>query len=142
MNSEIAFHIGDQYENWEFDLEINFDLQKTIANKELYLVYNWVSQQKKFLNYRPHSAKLIYYWDILNTVILNFLNNEQAFYNNLNQRLTKKFNNPIIVNKNEDLIYKFKDEEIEYWSILRNDSIIILYGYSKNLERFYNTLLC
>lgn len=142
MKSEIPFHVGDQYENWEFDLEVNFDLQKTIANKELYIVYHWVGQQKKFLNYRPHSTKLICYWDILNTVILNFLNNEQTFYNNLNQKLIKKFNNPKIVNKNEDLIYKFKDEEIEYWSILRNDSIIILYGYSECQERFYNTLLC
>ncbi|MCQ4140418.1 hypothetical protein NOM92_10930, partial [Chryseobacterium sp. EO14] len=81
MKAKIPFRIGYQYDNWELDL---ITLPDRIPEDNLYISYLWVGKNfKKFLTFTPHKTELIFYWDILNTVILTFLERDIEYYNKI-----------------------------------------------------------
>ncbi|UMB52617.1 hypothetical protein MKD41_09735 [Lutibacter sp. A64] len=74
-NTKLPFQIGEQYENWEFELEIlpdrinGYDSYKYIGN-----------EFKFFLNYLPDETELIFNLDILECVLFVFKNRDKQFY--------------------------------------------------------------
>ena len=83
MNSdELPFEIGEDYEKWEFDLEV-------IGKERLpmYDSYLYVGKIKKYLNYLPQKTELIFHWDLLEIVILTFADLEDTIRQELNREL-------------------------------------------------------
>ena len=83
MNSdELPFEIGEDYEKWEFDLEV-LDYERI----PLYDSYLYVGKIKKFLNFSPQKTELIFHWDVLEIVILTFIELEDSTKQDLNRKL-------------------------------------------------------
>ncbi|AZI20726.1 hypothetical protein [Chryseobacterium taklimakanense] len=84
-NKYLPFQIGEQYENWEFDLE--YLQEEKIPGYDSYL-YLW---KKPFLHIIPSRIELIFSLDILQVVIMTckFENLEQL--NQFREILDLKF---------------------------------------------------
>lgn len=66
MNSEILpFQLGIEYENWEFDLE---PIEDRIRGYDSYIYIRTVS----VFGVKTRNIELIFHWDILVAVILEF----------------------------------------------------------------------
>lgn len=127
MNSdELPFEIGEDYENWEFDLELlNYE------RIPFYDSYLYIGDVKKFLNFLPQKTELIFYWDILEIVILTFNNMEN---NSIQDFIRKLKLSHKISSLQDDLkcsYYEYKCGSLRYCVIsqLPNKTIII-YGSS------------
>ncbi|MGU3375219.1 hypothetical protein [Chryseobacterium sp. M5A1_1a] len=116
MKPRIPFRIGYQYDNWELNL---ISIADSISENGLYCSYLWVgSQIKKFLNFIPHRTELIFYWDRLEVVILEFDKKSEHYYNKMNKALSEKFNDFTSENLPDGtIIYKFTDKKVSYWNI-------------------------
>ena len=88
---DLPFLIGEQYENWEFELEILPDRIKGMDS------YKYIGKEiHKFLNYIPVQSELIFDLDILECVVLVFedenifskLINELLQFDSLNNHIT------------------------------------------------------
>ena len=79
---KIPFKLGMQYDNWEFDLEV-LDYERI----PLYDSYLYVGKIKKFLNISPQKTELIFHWDVLEIVILTFIDLEDSTKQDLNRKL-------------------------------------------------------
>ncbi|MBX2948812.1 MAG: hypothetical protein KF704_06000 [Crocinitomicaceae bacterium] len=61
----LPFHLGMEYENWEFDLEpINDRIKGSLS----YLYTKDIS----IFGVKPRNIELIFYWEILSAIILEF----------------------------------------------------------------------
>lgn len=88
MKPRIPFRIGYQIDNWEKDLAITDDR----FENDLYCSYLWAGkEQKKFLNFEPIRTELIFHWDRLEVVILNFGKQSKDYFNKLNEALSERF---------------------------------------------------
>ncbi len=115
MKPRIPFRIGYQYGNWEMNL---ITLSDRIPENDLYISYLWVgSKVKKFLNFISHRTELIFYWDRLEVVILDFDNKSLKFYEKLNLALQLKFPNCTTETYSNYIIHKFTTEKVIYWTI-------------------------
>ena len=65
-NKKLPFQIGEQYENWEFNLEV-LDFER-IKGFDSYLYLKEVN----FLGIKSNYAELIFLFDILEQIILKF----------------------------------------------------------------------
>lgn len=140
MKPKIPFRIGYQYDNWELDV---ITLPDRIPENDLYISYLWVGNETKmFLNFPPHRTELIFYWDILNTVILTFLDRDIEYYYKILSALETKFGQSEMHKNKRAIINKYKTKNIEYWCIYKLRTITIQYGISQTMNRIYNTLLC
>ncbi|MDR6406108.1 MULTISPECIES: hypothetical protein [Chryseobacterium] len=75
MKPQIPFRIGYQYDNWELSL---MSIVDSISDNS-YSSYLWVgSEVKKFLNFTPQRTELIFYWDLLEVVILELIRNQKS----------------------------------------------------------------
>lgn len=63
----LPFEIGQDYEVWEFDVEV-IDVER-IPNYDSYM---YLGEIKRCLNYISDRTELIFYWDRLEIVILTF----------------------------------------------------------------------
>jgi len=61
----LPFHLGMQYENWEFDLE------PTNNRIKGYDSYIYIKEITVF-GIKPRKIELIFYWELLVTIILDF----------------------------------------------------------------------
>lgn len=61
----LPFHLGMEYENWEFDLEPINDRIKG------YLSYLYTKDISIF-DVKPRNIELIFHWEILSAIILEF----------------------------------------------------------------------
>lgn len=127
MNSdELPFKIGEGYENWEFNLEV-LNYQRI----PFYDSYLYVGEVKKFLNILPQKTELIFDWDVLEIVILTFIDLEDNTRQDLNRKL--KLSNKI--SSSQDHLKcsysEYKSGSLRYCVIsqLPNKTIII-YGSS------------
>ncbi len=122
----LPFQIGEHYEKWEFDLEV-LDYERI----PLYDSYLYVGKIKKFLNISPQKTELIFHWDVLEIVILTFIDLEDNTRQNLNRKL--KLSNKI--SSSQDHLKcsysEYKSGSLRYCVIsqLPNKTIII-YGRS------------
>ncbi|MBB6332985.1 hypothetical protein HNP24_003988 [Chryseobacterium sediminis] len=107
-----------------------------------YCSYIWVgSEIKKFLNFIPHRTELIFYWDILEVVILEFDKKSEHYYKRLNKALSERATrvNPEVL-PDGMIIHKFIISKVIYWNIYFpvNKEIRLIYfsnsfGYIKTL---------
>ena len=81
----LPFGIGEQYENWEFDLEI-LDTDK-IKGFDSYLYL----KNFKFLETIPAQIKLIFSFDILELVIITITTKDHREVGKLIDLMTKTF---------------------------------------------------
>ncbi|MCT4235560.1 hypothetical protein HZP42_04095 [Elizabethkingia anophelis] len=124
-NFHYPFIIGEQYEKWEFDLEL--------LNHERILGFDSYFYLRKvyFLGMPPKYVELLFCLDILKVVILTMdfrtLNEAQNFRNFLDLNFGKK-----IQSENVDI---YKVLEIEMWltHTSLNYKINIAYGNRENL---------
>jgi len=125
-NKHLPFQIGEQYEKWEFDLEV-------ICKERIpmYDSYLYIGEVKKFLNISPQKTELIFHWDVLEIVILTFIDLEDNTRQDLNRKL--KLSNKI--SSSQDHLKcsysEYKSGSLRYCVIsqLPNKTIII-YGSS------------
>jgi hypothetical protein len=131
---KIPFEIGLDYEIWEFDLEV-LDHER-IANYDSYL---YVGEINKFLNFSTYQTELIFHWDILEMVVLTFLNINTTTL--LNQLETFNFSSEIIKYK---LIKYTRHREVIYMILLNSKETILIYGNpnkSKEILKVLDSIL-
>ena len=80
--SFLPFQIGEQYENLEFELEV-----MSIERIPFHDSYLYTGDVKKFLNFSPQKTELIFHWDVLEIVILTFIELEDSTKQDLNRKL-------------------------------------------------------
>lgn len=111
---KLPFQIGEQYEDWEFELDILLDRIKG------YDSYKYIGEEVKFfLNYLPDEIELIFNLDILECVLLVFkdLTEEQL----------------------ENLKISVKNEE-GVKLILKSNTVYLIYGLTDLKVRLANSL--
>lgn len=133
----LPFEIGQDYENWEFDLEIT-DLER-LPN---YDSYSYLGGVKKFLNIISDKTELIFYWDRLEAVILTFLNVEINSVEKFKIELKYKCHFPIYLVYSNFEIYKYRSGNLKLYLIWeKSNTLIVLYGNSISLEEIYSSIL-
>lgn len=132
MKPRIPFRIGYQYDNWELNL---MGIEDRIKESDLYSSYLWVgNSMKKFLNFTPDRTELIFHWDRLEIVILDFNNKSKSHYDELNEALLQRFpESTSETNSDEDVILKYNTLKVTYWNVyyLKTNKIKIMY-FSKS----------
>lgn len=136
MKKEILpFQIGEDYENWEFDLVVlNYE---TIPFYDSYL---YVGEVKKFLNILPHKTELIFSFDILELVIITINTKDHREMGKLIGLMTKTFGD-YMEHEQEYLsacIYKLKDSN-QIWLIYEplEDKTYLIYGNPKLIIQLF-----
>ena len=121
MKPRIPFRIGYQYDNWELDL---ISVEDRIKDSDLYSSYLWVgSTMKKFLGFIPDRTELIFHWDRLEIVILEFGNKSKSYYDELNNALSKRFPKFTSINHfNGGIIFKYSTLKVTYWNVYYPDT--------------------
>ncbi|WP_294230355.1 hypothetical protein [uncultured Chryseobacterium sp.] len=139
MKTRIPFRIGYQYGNWELSL---MSIADSISDNS-YCSYLWVgSETKKFLGFIPHRTELIFYWDILEVVILEFDKKSEHYYNRINKALSdrvERVNFEIL--PDGMVIHKFITSKVHYWNIYFPVSKEIRLIYFSNSFTYINLLL-
>ena len=84
-----------------------------------YCSYLWVGNEvKKFLNFTPHRTELIFYWDILEVVILEFDKKSEHYYNRMNKALSDRVTRVNLeILPDGMIIHKFVTRKVHYWNI-------------------------
>jgi len=134
-NQLLPFQIGEEYENWEFDLEPS-DEERILGFDSYFHI-----RDLSFLGIIPIYAELVFCWDILKVVILtlDFETREQLelFRNilDLNFGGRTQFENEYL----QAEIYKIA-KHTELWLVYIPDGyrVEISYGSSKYLKEIYN----
>ena len=134
-NQLLPFQIGEEYENWEFDLEPS-DEERILGFDSYFHI-----RDLSFLGIIPRYAELVFCWDILKVVILtlDFETREQLEL--FRDILDLNFGSRTQL-KNEYLkaeIYSIA-RHIELWLVYISDGyrIEISYGSNKYLNIIYN----
>ena len=138
--TDLPFQIGKQYENWELDLIL---LPSKIKENELFTSYLYVGNQTKtLLGFSPHRIELLFQWDILNTVIMTFLDRDVDYYNKILNVLEATYGISTEINKYGKVIQVFKVKNLEIWSKYSSGTVSIIYGISGTLATYSYSLLC
>ena len=140
MKPRIPFRIGYQYDNWELNL---ISIADTVSKNGSYCSYLWVgSTIRKFLNFTPHRIELIFYWDRLEVVILEFDKKSEHYYNRMNKALSEKFQSFAVENLPDGtIIYKFNDKKVSYWNIYYAPAKAIKLIYFSNQFSYIHQIL-
>lgn len=141
MKPQIPFRIGYQYDNWELSL---MSIADSISDNS-YSSYLWVgSEVKKFLNFTPHRTELIFYWDLLEVVILEFDQKSEIYYSRINKAITERFLDSeftLEIHPDGTIIHKFVTRKVNYWNIYFPASKEIRLIYFSNSFTYINTIL-
>lgn len=134
-NSFLPFQTGEQYENWEFDLD--YLEEERIKGFDSYL-YLW---QRAFLYLVSSRIELIFALDILEVVIMSFEFNSMEEIAQFKKILEQKFDKKTQF-KNEQItaeIYPLLGD-LELWFIENPMGLTtkIPYGKGKYLRMIYN----
>ncbi len=115
MKPRIPFRIGYQYDNWELNL---MSIADSIPDNA-YCSYLWIgSEIKKFLNFTPHRTELIFFWDILEVVTLEFDKKSEHYYNRINKALSDRATRiNLEILPDGMIIHKFITRKVVYWNI-------------------------
>ena len=108
------FQIGDEYENWEFELDILPDRIKG------YDSYKYIGKEFKFfLNYLPDETELIFNLDILEGVLFVFKDLTEKQFENLKVRMKNREGVRMLLRGNAVyLIYGLTDLKVRLASSL------------------------
>ncbi len=134
-NTFLPFQIGEQYENWEFDLE--YLNEEKIKGFDSYL-YLW---QSAFLYLVSSRIKLIFAWDILEVVIMSFEFNSMEEIAQFKQILEQKFDKKTQFKNEQKIVEIFALlGALELWMFENPMGLTtkIAYGKGKYLRIIYN----
>ena len=124
-NKHLPFQIGQHYENWEFDLEVCIYDKIKEFDSYIYL------KSFKFLNIIPLQTELIFFFDILELVILTIITKDDKEMENLKDLMTKTFGDYMEYEKEffSACVYKL-EESNQIWLIYYplEDKTYITYG--------------
>ena len=136
-NFNIPFEIGQDYENWEFDLEI-MDNER-IPNYDSYL---YIGEVKNHLNLFSDKTELIFYWDRLEAVILTFFHIEMNTIEKIKNILKYKCHFPIYEIHSNYEVYEYYTGEIQIFLVLKKpNTLLVIYGNSTSLEGIKSNVL-
>ena len=136
-NISFPFIIGQDYEAYEFDLEI-IDYER-IPNYDSYL---YLGEVKKFLNFISVKTELIFYWDRLEFVILTFTNMENNTIEDFKRKLHLSFKIPSSNHNLECEFYKCKNTNLKFYLLNKTPkTLILIYGNSKKIHEAYLNVL-
>ena len=134
-NQLLPFQIGEEYENWEFDLEPS-DIERILGFDSYFYI-----RELYFLGIIPRYTELVFCWDILKVVILtiDFETKEQLelFRDILDLNFGKRtqFENEYL----QAEIYKIaRHTELRLVYIPDGYRIEISYGNNKYLKEIYD----
>ena len=136
MKKEILpFQIGEDYENWEFDL--------VVLNYEripFYDSYLYVGGVKKFLKIVPHKTELIFSFDILELVLITINTKDPREMEKLIGLMTKNFGDYIEYEKEylSACAYKLADSN-QIWLIYEplENKTYLTYGSPKLIIQIF-----
>lgn len=125
---QVPFRIGEDYENWEFDLEIcNYDKIKGF-DSYIYL------KNFNFLEIIPLQTELLFSFDILELVIMTINTKDHREMGKLIDLMTKTFGDYIEYEQefSSACVYKLEDSN-QIWLIYYplKDKAYITYGSPK-----------
>ena len=134
-NQLLPFQIGEEYENWEFDLEPS-DEERILGFDSYFHI-----RDLSFLGIIPRYAELVFCWDILKVVILTIdfetLEQLQNFKDILDHNFGSRtqFENEYL----QAEIYSIA-RHLELWLVYIPDGyrIELSYGINKYLNIIYN----
>ncbi|MXS72721.1 hypothetical protein GSF70_16040 [Flavobacteriaceae bacterium W22] len=108
-----------------------------------YCSYLWVgSEIERFLNFIPQRTELIFYWDILEVVILEFDKKSEHYYNRLNKALSEKATRvKLEILPDGMIIHKFITSKVSYWNIYFPASKEVRLIYFSNSFTYIKALL-
>lgn len=132
MKPRIPFRIGYQYDNWKSDL---ISVEDKIKESNLYSSYLWVGNRvKKFLNFIPDRTELIFHWDRLEIVVLDFNNKSIGYYDKLNEALIQRFSDYTTeTNSADSIVFRYNTVKVNYMNVyyLKTNKIKVMY-FSKS----------
>ena len=131
---KLPFKIGEDYENWEFDLEVCINDKIKGFDSYIYL------KNFKFLDITPLQTELMFFFDILELVIMTINTKDHREIRNLIDLMTKTFGD-YIEHEQEYLsacIFKLEDSN-EVWLIYKplEDKTYLAYGNSKLIIQLF-----
>lgn len=132
---QLPFKIGQHYENWEFDLEVCINDKIKEFDSYIYL------KSFKFLNIIPLQTELIFFFDILELVIMTIKTKDDREMENLIDLMTKTFGD-YIEHEQEYLsacIYNLEDSNVLLLIYKRFEAkTYIAYGSSKLIIQLFS----
>lgn len=133
----LPFEVGQDYEVWEFDLEV-MDIER-IPNYES---YSYLGKVKKFLNSISDKTELIFYWDRLEAVILTFFHIEMKTIQEIKNILKYKYHFRFYELLANYEIYEYYAGELQLYLLLKKpNTVLIIYGSSNCLEEIKSNIL-
>ena len=134
---KLPFEIGQDYEVWEFELEV-MDLER-IPN---YDSYTYIGVVKNFMNIISDKTELIFYWDRLEAVVLTFFHIEMKTIEEIKGNLKYKYHFPIYETHANYEIYEYYAGELQLYLIIKKpNTLFIIYGNSTSLEEIKSNVL-
>lgn len=137
-NNFLPFYIGEQYDRWEFELEVvNYE------RIPFYDRYLYIGDVKKFLNFLPQKTELIFYWDRLEIVILTFLNMGDATKENFMKKFKLECKLSIPYQYVNCEIYELKNSRLKLYFVSRkiSDTTLVIYGNPNYIKEVYLNIL-
>ena len=132
----IPFKLGMQYENWEFDLEVE---NERIVGCDSYIYSG--KKFNKFLNYNKFQTELLFNLDILEAVIINF-KNQNICLTELSESINLRLNCFSEVQEYyETKICKFATKLYEVYVIQHNLKLFVLIANPIYSQEVINTLI-
>lgn len=134
-NTFFPFQIGEEYENWEFDLE--YLNEEKIKGFDSYL-YLW---QRAFLYLVTGRIELIFALDILEVVIMSFEFNSREEINQFKQILDQTFDKKSQFENDyldAEIYQLYGDLELWFIYITIDYRIDIIYGNALYLRMIYD----
>ena len=132
---KLPFKIGEDYENWEFDLEVCINDKIKGFDSYIYL------KNFKFLDITPLQTELMFFFDILELVIMTIKTKDDREMENLIDLMTKTFGD-YIEHKQEYLsacIYNLEDSNVLLLIYKRFEAkTYIAYGSSKLIIQLFS----
>lgn len=118
-NKDLPFKIGENYENWEFDLEI-LDVER-IKGYDGYIYIREIV----FLGAIPRYVELIFLIDLLQIVIFNY-ELQKSDLRKIIETLDEKL---MLKNRLDKIVIYSIDVNLELWVINKeSNSIVVIYG--------------
>ena len=132
---QLPFKIGEDYENWEFDLEVCINDKIKGFDSYIYL------KNFKFLDITPLQTELMFFFDILELVIMTIKTKDDREMENLIDLMTKTFGD-YIEHEQEYLsacIYNLEDSNVLLLIYKRFEAkTYIAYGSSKLIIQLFS----
>lgn len=125
----LPFQIGEQYENWEFDLEIS-DIDKIKGYDSYFYI-----REINYLEICPRYIELIFSLDILQVVIMTCEFETLEQLNQFRETLDSKFGEETKLEESNTEIYEILD--LELWTIVNpvDYSFVGYYGRPNAVQK-------